>query len=257
MGFMENYQIDLHYQEVGKRYDRLYEMLFGKHKLFIVNYLIKNFLGRAGGKKIADVGGGTGELIEQLKEHTPPKNTYILVDPYASMLDQAKLRKNKPDEIIQSKAEDFINRSEFINSLDLIICKEMIHHVSHLSSFFEGVKKILKKGGHLFILTRPLAVEFPFGKNGQRAWKESYPVPPQNIPLLLKEKGFSVKEETQAFPIQIDKASWLEMIGDEPLFSHIKAMSNAERLQDLKEEQERPEKVLIFNDLQLYITAWY
>lgn len=244
-----------HYETIGSRYDRQYKKLFGKNREKTVQIIAQMIMKLSSSpKKIVDIGGGTGTTIELLKDLIGPQHTFILVEPYRSMYDQAMLKKNKPDLLIPVSAQEFVQNSQYINSIDVIIAQEMIAHVENPKTFFENVHRVLKKNGCMIIITRPLEVEFPFGTHGKKVWRESYSMDPSKISTTLRGIGFRVKEELYSFPIKIDKSIWKEMIGEKPYFSMYASFSPQQKEMELREVEEM-EDILEFSDKLMFIFA--
>lgn len=242
-----------HYDAVGQRYDRLYQKVFGTNKKAVVRWLSDLAIGRrAGPLVIADIGGGTGQTIEELRALQPPDRRYILVEPFAKMADVAMKRKGRPDLFLHETAEVFAANSAYTGKIDVLICQEVIHHVKHLQDFFLGCASLLKPQGCIAIITRPTEVEFPFGTHTKRHWKASYAVPPEAMPAMMEKAGLAVHVEHPAFPVEVDKATWLECVGKEPLFSTFSLLSPEEHQQDLNELQKLPNH-LQFNDKMIFI----
>lgn len=256
---LKNSRLSEHYREVSNRYDKLYEKLFGSNREKVAKHLSKIImkslvLTSDSSKTIADIGGGTGKTIDLLKRFIGTQHKFILVEPNKSMSDQAMLLKNKPDLLIPSSAQHFVRQPSITNTIDVIIAQEMIHHVSNPQAFFEGAYNALKKHGCMIIVTRPLEIEFPFSTYAKKAWKESYSITPDEIPQALKKIGFHVREEVHSFPIKIDKASWIEMVISESLFSISTSFTPQQKQQELA-EMEALDELLHFNDNQIFIIA--
>ena len=81
-----------HYKSIVDRYDRQYQQLFGQRTQVIQHIIQYTECDKKTGLTISDIGGGTGAALEQLKDTLGSNNTYILVEPYAEMIDQAKTR---------------------------------------------------------------------------------------------------------------------------------------------------------------------
>ena len=244
-----------HYHEIGSSYDRLYHTLFGGSRQEVTEFIAGKLKKSAEKKTIVDIGGGTGETIERLKKITGSSDTFILVEPYSSMSAQALNRQGKPNLILNASAEEFVSQTTYWNGVDLLICQEMIHLVPDLKVFFQGAYQVLKKEGAIVIITRTTEIEFPFGKHGKKIWKELYPISPQEMPTLLEEQGFRVEVERRAFPLQIPKALWLEIVGSHPLFSMYASFTEQQKREDYTEIQSKDE-VLHFNDHQIFIVGW-
>lgn len=90
-------------------------------------------------KLIVDVGAGGGELIKRL-QNTYPEIKLLGIDPvYTS------------DTILNG---DFYNIPLDSNSVDVIICKEVLQHSGNILTALNEIKRVLKKNGILIIIER-------------------------------------------------------------------------------------------------------
>ncbi|MGC6173015.1 class I SAM-dependent methyltransferase [Lacrimispora sp. 38-1] len=97
---------------------------------------------------LLDVGCGTGNSIERLKNEFPEKK-YIGIDLAENMIAVAKKKRIPGANFVVGDAENLpFKEAQF----DVIICKESFHHYPHVEKFFQSAYRTLKPGGRLIIL---------------------------------------------------------------------------------------------------------
>lgn len=99
--------------------------------------------------KVLDIGCGYGGLIKELSIHEP-KLSFVGLDLSKSMLKIGKKYcKNVNVKFYQKPAD----RSSFKkNSFDLVVCKDTFHHFSKPVKVLKEMLRIVKKGGHIYII---------------------------------------------------------------------------------------------------------
>jgi len=254
-----------HYQ--GERLQRQYTMLFGNNQNIIANKIADEIFTNDKAKKVLDIGGGTGELIELLKINQASRDNllpsmFILVEPFDSMIAEANQRKNPPDVIIAATGEGLLKvKNDNTQNIDVIILQGVIHHIRGISleEFFKGLYNMLNKNGKIVLITRPLKVEFPMGEQAKKSWKECYTTPPDDMPKLLQKAGFIVSVSIETFPITINRVDWLAMIKtkNSAVFSNISALEQSQIDQDYLEIKQKYAKnsLITFLDHQIHIIA--
>ncbi len=240
-------------QGFGQHYDHTYHEIFGPTRQAVTRIIAERILHKNTALMV-DIGGGTGDTIERLKNITS-QTQFILLEPFQSMIEQAMRRKEKPDFVLKMDAETFASANPLNQKLDAVLCQEAIHHVKNLSAFFSGIFGNLKIGGRILIITRPLMTEMPFGDHGKKSWIGPDAEKPDKIASLLQKAGFQVTTAIHSFPIAIAKTRWLEIIGRGSIFSNIWRLTEAEIDEDqhqIAKENAHTEQ-LHFNDNQLFI----
>ncbi len=99
-------------------------------------------------ESLLDVGCGTGNSIESLKNEFPEKK-YTGIDLAENMIAVAKKKRIPGTDFVVGDAENLpFKEAQF----DVIICKESFHHYPHVEKFFQSAYRALKPGGRLIIL---------------------------------------------------------------------------------------------------------
>jgi len=145
-------------------------------------------LGEIKGKKILDVGAGTGRLS------LPLFNEGALVTALDVSAEMLKLLKQKqPDiDIVTGEAEDMPFPD---NTFDVVVCAFLIVHLKDPIVFFDEVYRVLKPGGK-FLVTNINQKEPPEVKTKDGMIKiESYYHRPEKIRDLLNELSFTILDE--------------------------------------------------------------
>ncbi len=206
---------------------------------------------RCSNQLVVDIGGGEGDTVAILKEKFP-NNQYWLVEPSLNYCKAASLKKKRADKIFNIRAEDFVEQCN--EKLDFILCQEMIHHIKEPFVFFKKVRAILKPHGVLFVITRPLITEFPFGPHGERTWRHSYAASPAELVSMIKEVGLSVTQQLRSYSVKVKKQDWLDMMAFHPIFSNIAfhQLSDAERQEDCAVIQKMNDP-LVFMDHLIFL----
>lgn len=119
-------------------YDK-FMRLFGFDNL---NPILKYFEGVTG-KKICDVGGGTGILANELVRRG---NEVTILDPCVPMTNIAKQR-NPRIKILTRTIEECLKKEEY----DYVIFKDTLHHIQKQGFVLEVSRSALKHGGYLII----------------------------------------------------------------------------------------------------------
>ncbi len=97
---------------------------------------------------LLDVGCGTGNSIERLKDEFPKKK-YTGIDLAENMIAVAKKKRIPGADFVVGDAENLpFKEAQF----DVIICKESFHHYPHVEKFFQSAYRTLKPDGRLIIL---------------------------------------------------------------------------------------------------------
>jgi demethylmenaquinone methyltransferase/2-methoxy-6-polyprenyl-1,4-benzoquinol methylase len=95
---------------------------------------------------LLDLGGGTGELVKYL----PDNFSVTIADPSPAMLKKARNKKysNKVEHVLADGAALPFADEQF----DYITISDALHHFRDVSSALAEARRVLKKGGRLFIL---------------------------------------------------------------------------------------------------------
>lgn len=124
---------------------RGYDKFMKKFKLDVSDEIIKN-LGSVEGKKILDIGGGTGTLANQLQL----KGAEVtLVDPSVEMTQEAK-EKNK-EIFVYAKTLQEAGSELKQEYFDKVIMRDALHHIREADEVMALSYKYLKPGGEIII----------------------------------------------------------------------------------------------------------
>ncbi|MBP7992289.1 MAG: methyltransferase domain-containing protein [Candidatus Magasanikbacteria bacterium] len=146
-------------------------------------------LGDVMGKKILDVGAGTGRLAIPLQKKG---GVVTACDVSAEML-KVLARKNRHIEIVVGEAESLPFPD---NYFDIVTAAFLIVHLKNPTRFFDEVYRVLKDGG-LFLVTNvnqkdPPVVETKVGP----IVIESFYHRPEEVREILEELAFLIESET-------------------------------------------------------------
>jgi len=149
---------------------------------------VLKILGDVTGKKVLDVGAGTGRLAVKLSEAGA---IVTALDLSEKMLEILK-RKNRKIEIVFGDAENLDFEDD---SFDIVVGAFLIVHLKNPSIFFEEVYRVLKLNG-IFLVTNinqkePPPVEV---KDGEIKI-ESFYHQPENLKENLEDLAFAVEEK--------------------------------------------------------------
>jgi ubiquinone/menaquinone biosynthesis C-methylase UbiE len=175
------------YDLYAKFYDKTLQFLnsFEKGKLV-------EFCGDLNGKKVLDIGCGTGREIGLLKAANPnPKTSFTAADISDEML---KITKRRHPDVETIKAD--MNSTPFKDEeFDVVIAAFVIVHVKNLHKAFKEIDRILKPGG-IFILTNINQRKAPKlqTENEKIVIKSFYHIP-EHVIEALKESFFEIEKE--------------------------------------------------------------
>lgn len=148
--------------------------------------------------RMADIGGGFGLFLEELKKLWP-ESDIVAIEP---SVDMAKICRGKGLKVLESTLEDVDPEERF----DLMTAFELVEHLHDPLPFVEKLYSLLKPGGYLFLTTLN-GLGFDIQILWERA-KSVFPPPhlnffnPRSMETLLVRKGFKIVEI--ATPGQLD-----------------------------------------------------
>lgn len=147
-----------------------------------------SLLGDITGKKILDVGAGTGRLSIPLQRKG---GEVIACDVSAEML-KVLARKNRHIETIVGEAESLPFPD---NSFDIVTAAFLIVHLKNPTRFFDEVYRVLKDGG-LFLVTNVNQKDPPVVETKEGSIViESFYHRLEEIREILEELAFSIEQE--------------------------------------------------------------
>ena len=170
------------FKHIAPQWDRLKKDVFGN---FDLNSMIKGKVVFKG--KIADLGCGTGELIDQLSKEIT--NNFIGIDSSPEMLEQARLRLSGANnaELRLGELEHLPMKNKEINTA---IMNMVLHHISQPQLPIAEAYRVLKPEG-FFILS-------DFQKHDQKNINEImggswFGFEKEKIKTLLMDTGFLIR----------------------------------------------------------------
>ncbi len=100
------------------------------------------------------------------------------------------------------------NKSE---TFDVVLIKEVVHHIKYRKQFFSRMKNQLNPGGQIVIVTRPQEVEFPFFKEALAVFaKQQMSV--EELCVDLAKADFKTKVEKKSISVSLPKTRLLKMV---------------------------------------------
>ncbi|WP_053984742.1 class I SAM-dependent methyltransferase [Niameybacter massiliensis] len=128
-----------------KNYAGIYDSFMKRFRLDTNEEILKH-LGTVKGKKILDIGGGTGTLANLL-QHKGADVT--LVDPCQEMINQVS-RKNKHIHIYANTLQDLEGILKK-NTFDRVILRDALHHIKNPEEIIALSREYLQAGGEILI----------------------------------------------------------------------------------------------------------
>lgn len=128
-----------------KYYARIYDRFMRRFKLDTNEVLLES-LGELKGKRILDLGGGTGTLADKL-QHMGGDVT--LIDPQKEMTAIAK-EKNAYLTIYNETLEEALQHNE-VAPFDIVVIRDALHHISNQQEIIRQVALCLTEEGILVI----------------------------------------------------------------------------------------------------------
>ena len=161
-------------------------------------------------KKILDIGGGYGYLLELMFDKS---NSKFLFDTSETAINVAKEFYDFHEAKVMNILTDDL--TEYTNSFDVIVCFEVLEHIhpADTNKFLQKIKNLLKKDGE-FYMTTPNITSLPSRLKLMLGMLPNFytmefshiaPFRPQDLRSHLEKSGFKVEElaTTHAmFPIK-------------------------------------------------------
>lgn len=152
------------------------------------NNILGRFFQELKGKKVLDVGCGTGRTIGDLKKAGAK---VVGVDPSEEMLKIAK-KKFSDIEMIAGEIENLPCENE---SFDVVVALFVIAHLKTLDKAFREIYRVLKPGG-VFIVSNINQKKAPVLKMGREEFViDSFYHIPKNVVEMLEENWLKVEQE--------------------------------------------------------------
>lgn len=152
-----------------------------------------------------DFGAGTGRFSLAIHRHAQPAST-LCVEPDAAMsaITQQKAELNS----LQACDRTFVQHAM---RYDALLIKEVIHHLSDRTAFWQGVKRQLSANGRILLITRPQQTTLALFDQAKARFAQHQP----SIDLLCSElqtAGFDTQVSIIDFPLRQTKSHWYNML---------------------------------------------
>lgn len=169
----------------------MYAPQYDEKKAFLdsfENNILGRFFQELKGKKVLDVGCGTGRTISDLKKAGA---NVVGVDPSEEMLKIAK-KKFSSVEMFAGEIENLPFEDE---SFDVVVTLFVIAHLKTLDKAFQEIYRVLKPGG-VFIVSNINQKKAPVLKMGREEFViDSFYHMPKHVVEVLEENWLKVEQE--------------------------------------------------------------
>ena len=160
---------------------------------------------------LLDLGCGSGYFTAKLANELSLSKRPIGVDFSQHMLKIGQA--NDPwVQRVHSGAYEYLKESPSEN-VELILLKELIHHIRELEALFVHLHRVLKNNGRCLIVTRPKhEIDYPFFSEARRVWEKNQP-DARELVVHAQNAGFGViNVKIHTIPVSIPFDRWTSMI---------------------------------------------
>ncbi len=154
------------------------------------------FLGNLEGKKVMDIGAGSGYFSFRLAEAGAAVIAADVNEEFQAYIQKKKQEKDLSDQALQTRLILFDDPQLAPEEVDMVLVVDTYHHIDNRIAYLDKIKKGLKKGGRLVIIDF-FAKETPQGPplehriSANTVWQE------------LKKSGYALDSiETALLPNQ-------------------------------------------------------
>jgi len=192
-----------HYTNIAEDFDHLWHFS-PNYEDWMVKQIIEQLALRSG-DKLLDFGAGTGRFTLALSQQAKLLQA-TAVEPDADMCRQAA---QKPElSVIQADDTSVFSQWQDHN---VVLFKEVIHHLHHRVEFWKSLHKHLPASGHVLIVTRPQVTQLALFDAAKQRFAQHQP-PIDLLTNELREAGFSCEVVLRVFPFRISKQRWYTML---------------------------------------------
>lgn len=167
-----------------------------EYKLWQLSHIVNN-LKIGGGRTLVDIGCGSGEISNLVKDKLD-LSELELVDPYSGVG-------------VQLNAIDFFRTNR--KSYDYILFKESLHHTPDrdLDELFSACSKYTNKC--LLIVTRPkYNIDYPFNGSMRKKWENSQTSPYNYLDLIHKYGFKNCELITHRYNVSMSVENWIQCV---------------------------------------------
>lgn len=235
-----------HYSALAENFDQVWQFSPDYEAWMVAQ--IQTHLALKPHEHWVDFGAGTGRFSLAIHRHAQPAST-LCVEPDASMwaIAQQKTELNSLQACDQSFVQQAIH-------YDALLVKEVIHHLSDRTAFWQGVKHQLTANGRILLITRPQQTTLALFQQAKARFAQHQP----SIDLLsteLQTAGFETDISVIDFPLRQSKSHWYSMLrakfmSDLAPFSAIEIETGIAEL-----ETEHPNEWIDHGDRLLFVVA--
>jgi ubiquinone/menaquinone biosynthesis C-methylase UbiE len=201
------------------------------------------------GERVADIGCGTGLYAKGLAERA---GRVLCIDPSPNML--AQLPGYAGLQPIQASAEDLAAGRVTLpyGQLDVVLIKEVIHHVRDRAAVLNGLARLLAPQGRLLVVMLPTQIEYPLFSAALELFERLQP-DPEAITTAICAAGLHVDFQYESFALSFEKSRYLSMVRSRYM-SLLASFDDDELERGVAEIDERyPAGRLTYRDRQAFI----
>ncbi|MPZ60859.1 MAG: methyltransferase domain-containing protein [Propionibacteriales bacterium] len=246
----ETFETEDHYARLADSYDA--NWAHTAEYVSRMSELIADRVRIQAGERVADVGAGTGLFLRAFDDAITAENPIACIDPSRPMLDQL------PDDArltpVQATAEQVAAREVRLpdDELDVILMKEVIHHVSDIDTMVKGLAAQMAHGGRFLVVTLPPQLDYPLFEAALQRFGERQPEP-DGIAGAMRAAGLEVEQALEEFPVRVSRDHYIELVGRRWM-SVLSTFTDEELADGLDEMRRRhPQEHLEFADRFAFI----
>jgi ubiquinone/menaquinone biosynthesis C-methylase UbiE len=201
--------VDEHYAHIARSYDHTWS-----HRPDYQSWMRGHIAARlpmSPGRRLADIGAGTGLFLAHLVERADARTPILCVDPSEAML--AQLPDDPRLRPLRATAEEVATGDTALpyDEVDAILVKETIHHVTDLATTVKGLAEQLAPHGRMLVVTLPPRLEYPLFDTALDRFAAGHPEP-EDIAAHMRQAGLTAVCEYDAFRVAVDRDHWAELV---------------------------------------------
>lgn len=203
------YDTTEHYNRLAKQYDENWA-----HRPDYVAWMagrIAESLRPSPGERMLDLGSGTGLFLRELVKSATPETPIICADPFQSMLDQVP--EDPRYRTLCASAEDIATGKAPLpyDTLDVIACKETIHHVRDIPGTLASLARMMNPGGRILLVSLVPRLEYPLFQAALDRFEQNHP-DPEGMRRDMEAAGLRSELSYGEWPVTVDRDEWAELV---------------------------------------------